>query len=229
MPFVQFKDIGKNFQLDESIKMLRTNIEFSGENIQTICITSCLPNEGKSSIVARLAMSMAEAGKKVVLIDGDLRNSVMLGRYDVQGDDLKGLSHFLTGQGTLAECMCQTDYPTMQMIFSGPETPNPAELLGGKRFAALLEAMRNNYDYVLIDTPPLGSVIDAAIVARQCDGVALVVSSGEISYKFAQSVKAQLEKSECRILGCILNKVDMETNGYYGKYYGKYYGRKGSK
>ena len=73
MPFVQFKDIGKNFQLDESIKMLRTNIEFSGENIQTICITSCLPNEGKSSIVARLAMSMAEAGKKVVLIDGDLR------------------------------------------------------------------------------------------------------------------------------------------------------------
>ncbi|MDO4804297.1 MAG: polysaccharide biosynthesis tyrosine autokinase [Lachnospiraceae bacterium] len=225
MPFVQFKDKQKHYQLDEAIKMLRTNIEFSGEDIQTICITSCLPNEGKSSIAVRLAMSMAEAGKKVALVDGDMRNSVMVGQFEIEGENLKGLSHFLTGQGTLAECMCQTGYPNMQMVFSGPETPNPSELLGGKRFAALLEALRKNYDYVILDTPPLGSVIDAAIVARQCDGVALVIASGEISYKFAQSVKAQLEKSECRILGCILNKVDMESDSFYGKYYGKYYGK----
>ena len=112
------------------------------------------------------------------------------------------------------------------MIFSGPDVPNPAELLGGKRFSALLEALRKNYDYVLIDTPPLGSVIDAAIVSRQCDGVALVIASGEVSYKFAQQVKAQLEMSDCKILGVIMNKVNMESGkGYYGKYYGKYYGR----
>ena len=173
MPIVKLKDKTQHFHFDEAIKMLRTNVEFAGENVQAVCITSCLPNEGKSSIVARLAESMAQAGKKVVLIDADLRKSVLLGRYIVEGTELKGLSHFLTGQGTISECLCQTDYPTLQMIFSGPDVPNPAELLGGKRFSALLEALRKNYDYVLIDTPPLGSVIDAAIVSRQCDGVAL--------------------------------------------------------
>ena len=226
MPIVKLKDKTQHFQFDEAIKMLRTNVEFAGENVQAVCITSCLPNEGKSSIVARLAESMAQAGKKVVLIDADLRKSVLLGRYIVEGTELKGLSHFLTGQGTIRECLCQTDYPTLQMIFSGPDVPNPAELLGGKRFSALLEALRKNYDYVLIDTPPLGSVIDAAIVSRQCDGVALVIASGEVSYKFAQQVKAQLEMSDCKILGVIMNKVNMESGkGYYGKYYGKYYGR----
>ncbi|MBQ3405873.1 MAG: CpsD/CapB family tyrosine-protein kinase [Lachnospiraceae bacterium] len=226
MPVVKIKDKTQHFQFDEAIKMLRTNVEFAGENVQAVCITSCLPNEGKSSIVARLAESMAQAGKKVVLIDADLRKSVLLGRYIVEGAELKGLSHFLTGQGTISECLCQTDYPTLQMIFSGPDVPNPAELLGGKRFSALLEALRKNYDYVLIDTPPLGSVIDAAIVSRQCDGVALVIASGEVSYKFAQQVKAQLEMSDCKILGVIMNKVNMESGkGYYGKYYGKYYGR----
>ena len=118
MPIVKLKDKTQHFQFDEAIKMLRTNVEFAGENVQAVCITSCLPNEGKSSIVARLAESMAQAGKKVVLIDADLRKSVLLGRYIVEGAELKGLSHFLTGQGTISECLCQTDYPTLQMIFS---------------------------------------------------------------------------------------------------------------
>ena len=99
MPIVKLKDKTQHFQFDEAIKMLRTNVEFAGENVQAVCITSCLPNEGKSSIVARLAESMAQAGKKVVLIDADLRKSVLLGRYMVEGTELKGLSHFLTGQG----------------------------------------------------------------------------------------------------------------------------------
>ena len=101
MPIVKLKDKTQHFQFDEAIKMLRTNVEFAGENVQAVCITSCLPNEGKSSIVARLAESMAQAGKKVVLIDADLRKSVLLGRYIVEGTELKGLSHFLTSDDFL--------------------------------------------------------------------------------------------------------------------------------
>lgn len=225
MPVVQIKSSEKHFQLDEAFKILRTNIEFCGDEVKVVCLTSCTPNEGKSSVATHLATSMAEAGKRTILIDADLRKSVMMGRYKLEGGEIKGLSHFLTGQGALSECICQTDYSNMQMIFSGPETPNPAELLGGKRFATLLEALRKNYDYIIIDSPPLGSVIDAAIIARQCDGVAIVIAAGSISYKFVQGVKAQLEKSDCRILGVILNKVDMEKTSYYGGYYGKHYGR----
>ena len=91
--------------------------------------------------------------------------------------------------------------------------------------AALLNPLRLSYDYIIVDAPPLGSVIDAAIIAKHIDGAIIVVESGAISYKLAQNVKSQLEKSECRILGVVLNKMDLEKNGYYGSYYGKYYGK----
>ena len=99
-----------------------------------------------------------------------------------------------------------------------------SELLGGDAFRNMLEVLRMKYDYVIVDTPPLGSVIDAAIVGAICDGTVIVVESGAISYKFVQNVKEQLNKVGCRILGCVLNKVNTKKNPYYGKYYGHYYG-----
>ena len=113
------------------------------------------------------------------------------------------------------------------MTFAGPVPPNPAELLGNKRFAEMLEKTREEYDLVIIDTPPLGSVIDSAIVAKQCDGAMLVIANEEISYRFAQKVKDQLDKAGCRILGCVLNKVNLSKGGKMGKYYGNYYGTYG--
>ena len=116
------------------------------------------------------------------------------------------------------------------MIYSGPFPPNPAELLGGKNFRSLLNALRKVYDYVIVDTPPLGSVIDSAIVAEICDGSIMVIESGVVSYRFAQEVKSQLEKSNCPLLGVVLNKVDMQKQAYgkYGKYgQYKYYGEYG--
>lgn len=110
------------------------------------------------------------------------------------------------------------------IIFTGPIPPNPSELLGGDAFKNMLEVLRMKYDYVIVDTPPLGSVIDGAVVGAICDGTVLVVESGAISYKFAQNVKEQLDKVGCRILGCVLNKVNTKKNPYYGKYYGYYYG-----
>ena len=213
-----------DFRTSEAYKSLRTNVQFAGEEVKIIAITSCTPNEGKTNVSFNLAISMAEANKKVLFIDADMRKSVVVGRYKLSKAG-KGLTHYLSGQCTFDEALCLTQIPKLHMVVAGPVPPNPAELLEGKRFREMLKSVREVYDYVIIDTPPLGSVIDAAIIAKQSDGAIMVVSADEISYKFAQKVKNQLEISGSRILGAILNKVDVRAAGYYGRYYGKYYGK----
>lgn len=213
-----------SYRTSESYKSLRTNIEFCGKDQKVIAITSCLPNEGKSNVSLNLAASLAETGKRVMFIDADLRKSVLLGRLGVM-DKVMGLTNFLAGQCQFNEMVNGTNYPTLNMIFAGPVPPNPAELLGSNTFRDIISYLRNTYDYVIIDTPPLGSVIDSAIIAKECDGAAIVLAANSISYKFARKVKEQLDMSGCKVLGVIMNKVDMSENGYYGKYYGKYYGQ----
>ena len=215
-----------DYSSDESYKSLRTNLLFCGDDKKVIALTSCTPNEGKSSVSMNLAVSLTESGKKVLLIDADLRKSVLVGRTEVEGE-VKGLSHYLSQQESLDNVIYATNIPYFHIIYAGIVPPNPAELLGGRHFKNLLKMVRDVYDYVIIDCPPLGSVIDAAIIAEECDGSVLVIESGVISYRFAQEVKDQLAKCACPILGVILNKVDMSKQGYYGKYYGKYYGRYG--
>ena len=167
--------------------------------------------------------SLAESGKQTILVDADLRKSVLRGRYKANREKY-GLSHYLSGQVELDDACCRTNVNNFDIIFAGPVPPNPSELLGGDAFRNMLEVLRMKYDYVIVDTPPLGSVIDAAIVGAICDGTVIVVESGAISYKFVQNVKEQLNKVGCRILGCVLNKVNTKKNPYYGKYYGHYYG-----
>ncbi len=212
---------------NEAYKRLRTNIQFCGNDVKVIALTSTVPNEGKSSVSFNLAASIAELGKKVIFLDTDLRKSVLVGRYKIN-KAVKGLTHYLSGVNQFDEVVYATNVDNLHVVFSGPVPPNPAELLGNKYFKGLLAQLRKTYDYVIIDTPPIGSVIDAAIVAQECDGVVLVVSAGEISYKAVQRSKAQMEKSDCRLLGVVLNKVPMGKSGYYGKYYGKYYGNYGN-
>lgn len=213
----------KNFQLEEAYKTLRSNIQFSGSDIKVIGFTSSQPDEGKSSVSLNLAVSMAELGKKVMFIDGDLRKSVLLGRYRIN-KPIKGLTHYLSGLNSLNQVIYSANVDNLHLIFSGQLPPNPSELLNGKIFSDLVSDLKKEYDYIIIDTPPLGAVIDAAIVAQNCDGMVLVMESNAISYKFAQKIKEQLDKTETKTLGVVLNKVDMSDSGYYGKYYGKYYG-----
>lgn len=215
----------KNFQLEEAYKTLRSNIQFSGSDIKVIGFTSSQPDEGKSSLSLNLAVSLAELGKKVMFIDGDLRKSVLLGRYRIN-KPIKGLTHYLSGLNSLNQVIYSANMDNLHLIFSGQIPPNPSELLNGDIFSDLITDLRKEYDYIIIDTPPLGAVIDAAIIAQKCDGMILVIESNTISYKFAQKVKEQLDKTETKILGAVLNKVDMSDSGYYGKYYGKYYGEK---
>ena len=217
------KKITLDFRLSEAFKTLRTNIDFCGDDVKAIAFTSCVPGEGKSSVSFNLAISMIEAGKRVLFIDADMRKSVLNGRYQMSKTS-GGLAHFLAGRKPLEECIFMTNIPRLFLIPTGAVPPNPAELLGVNRFRHAIETLRDQFDYVIIDTPPLGSVIDSAIVAKQCDGVVLVVQTRTIGRNFADRVIDQLRKAECNILGVVLNKVEIGGK-YYGKYYGRYYGK----
>lgn len=211
-----------DFRGNEAYISLRTNIQFCGNDVKIICVTSSLPNEGKSYISFNLAKSLAENDRKVLFIDADLRKSVIVGRYKPD-HSVNGLSHYITGQKKLSEVLYETNIENLNIIFTGPLPPNPAELLGNDCFSDLIKALRKVYDYVIIDTPPLGSVIDSAIVAENCDGVVYVIQADIISYKFAMKVMKQLEKGHIKVLGAVLNKFNYEDKryGHYG-----YYGRK---
>lgn len=224
---IEIKSEALNYECDEAFKALRTNLQFCGEDKKVIMFTSCTPDEGKSTVVHYLAMSLASTGKRVLVIDADLRKSIMAGNYKIT-DPVKGLSHFLSGQAPLEEVLCGTNIEMLHVILAGPLPPNPSELLAGKTFKKLISAARAAYDYILVDCPPLGSVIDGAIVAKYSDGAVIVVESEAISYRFVQEVKEQIEKSECPILGVVLNKVDIRSQKYYYNYYNKYgkYGKR---
>lgn len=211
-----------DFRVKEMFKSLRTNIEFTGTENRVLAVTSCLPNDGKTNISYHLAEAIALSGKNVVLMDADLRKSVLLHRLRIT-TKVKGLSHYLSGQVQLTDTTYATDIPHLFVIPAGPFPPNPSELLGNARFANMIENLRKVFDYVIIDTPPLGSVIDAAIVSKNCDGSILVISAENISRQLARDVKQQLELSNRNILGVVLNKVNNSGARYYGKKYKGYY------
>lgn len=230
---LQFDRATDNYRMQEAFKTLRTNIEFCGGEVKAIAVTSCTPNEGKSSVAMEMAKAFAQAGNRTMLLDADMRKSVLVGRYKTGAVRL-GLTHCLAGKAGYLDVMCGTNIKNLYVTFSGPVPPNPSELLGGEKFASVMRMLKSSFDYIIVDTPPLGSVIDAAVAAKSCDGAVLVVESSAVSWRFVQKVKEQLDRADARILGVVLNKVDMNGKGYYGhygryygKYYGKYYGRYG--
>lgn len=221
--FMLLKEIPGDYAYDEAIRTLRTNLQFSGRNIKAVMFTSSLPDEGKSSICFSLAHALAQIGKKTVLVDADIRKSVLLSRCEVKGE-VDGLSQYLSGQRMLKEVIFATNVENLSVIFAGPYSPNPAELLEEELCGQMFEALRHNFDYIIVDTPPMANLTDGAIVAGHCDGAVMVIESGAISYHLEQKVKTQLEKTGCRLLGVVLNKVEAHGKGYYGKY-GRYGGK----
>ena len=230
MQIIKFKSRKeKSYAMRESLRTLKTNIQFCGDDIKTILFTSSAPDEGKSTVTMDLAESFTDSKKKVLVIDTDMRKSVLVNRTGAKlpdGGKIYGLSHFLTGQKGLSEVLYAGEKQGMFVIFAGPSVPNPTELLDNRYFKELMEFARENFDYVLVDCPPIGAAIDAAIVAKYCDGAVLVIAQGQVSGRVISGVKKQLEASGVRILGAVLNKVDMSKSkryGYYGNYYGNYY------
>ena len=212
-----------NYFTKESYKALRTNLLFCGKGIKTIALTSCSANEGKSTISSELSKSLAEGGYKTILIDADMRKSVML-KNKVRAKEVEGLSEILSGICEKENVIYKTQHELFDVIFAGHFPPMPVELIGNGRFEQLLKELKEEYDYVIIDTPPLGIVIDAAVIASYCDGAVLVVANGRVSRKIALEVKKQIENSGCKILGTILNETKKSSTLYKKEYKSKYYG-----
>ena len=205
-----------NFSVEEAFKVLRTNIQFSGPNIKVISFTSSNENEGKTSVSLGIARSFAELGKKVLVIDADMRKSVIASVYSDAIQPI-GLSELLSKQAEPEACIYQTQYKLFHMIFSGKYPPNPAELLNGNIFNELLASARDIYDYIFIDTPPLNVVIDAAIIAPKCDGTIIVLGNGRTTNSQLRTVINQLHKSNSHILGLVRTGADASRgDGYYG-------------
>ena len=208
----------------ETYRTLRTNIEFTGVENRVIAVTSCLPGDGKTTVSFQLACAFAENGKKTLYIDADLRKSVFVQRYEIKGNP-KGLSHYLSGQEALSKLIYKTNREALYVMPVGSFPSNPTELFNKQRFAQLLEEAKKVFDYVIVDTPPLGSVIDAAVIAKTCDASLLTLASDNCSRGFVKSVVTQLRNANPNFLGVVLNKVDMSKSTYYNKKNGGYYGR----
>jgi len=214
-----------NEAIEEAYKVLRTNIQFCqfDKKIKTITVTSYSPGEGKTTTSLNLAISMAKSGMNVLLIDADLRKPMalkVLGR-----NDFKGLSNYILGRTELDEIINQTNIEGFQFITCGIKPINPTELLGSVRFRELLTKVKSQYDMVIIDTPPLGSVIDCAIIAAQTDGTIIVIEQNAVRLDNAIQVREQLKKVNARILGVVLNKVSKsDYRNYFSGY--DYYGSK---
>ncbi|MGT2885460.1 tyrosine-protein kinase [Streptococcus macedonicus] len=211
--------------MEEYYNSIRTNIQFSGRDLKVITLTSAQSGEGKSITSVNLAISFARAGFRTLLIDADTRNSVMSGTFKSK-ERYQGLTSFLSGNAELSDIICDTNIDNLMIIPAGQVPPNPTSLIQNDNFKAMIEIVRGLYDYVIIDTPPLGLVIDAAILAHYSDASLLVVKAGADKRRIVTKLKEQLEQSGSAFLGVILNKYDIHLDKYgsYGSYggYGSY-------
>ena len=208
------------YSVEESFKTIRANLLFCGTDHKAVLMTSCQPGEGKTTVTAGLACSLSDIGKKVLLIDADLRRSTLMTRLAPSlCGEVAGMSEYLSGQASLDDVLYGTQYDCLSVIFAGRFPPNPAELCASERFRSLLEEMRREYDYILIDTAPVGVVIDAAMIAPYCDGTVLVLSLGHGTSKAVQAAQQQIEKSGCRMMGVILNDPRRRSSGLSGYKY----------
>ena len=220
--------------LEEYYNSIRTNIQFSGRDLKVITLTSAQTVEGKSTTSTNLAISFAKAGFRTLLIDADTRNSVMSGTFK-SNERYQGLTSFLSGNAELSDVICDTSIDNLMILPAGQVPPNPTSLIQNDNFKSMIETVRGLYDYVIIDTPPLGLVIDAAILAHHSDASLLVVKAGADKRRTITKLKEQLEQSGSVFLGVILNKynIHLDKYGSYGSYggYGSYgnYGKSDEK
>ena len=208
----------------EAFRALRTNVLFSSaeEGTHTVVVTSTGPGEGKSLVTANLALALAKAGQRVLLIDADLRRPRV---HTIFGKKLvPGLSNLMIGASKAAEVVQRGRIQNLWILPAGKIPPNPAELLGSKRFSEFLKSLKDHFDWVLIDSPPVMAVADACVIAHRATGVIFVVSADTTSRHTARQALEQLAQAHARVIGGVLNRVDLKRNPYYyAKYYRKEY------
>jgi capsular exopolysaccharide synthesis family protein len=208
----------------EAFRSIRTNILFSSaeEGLKSLLVTSTGPGEGKSVVSANIAMSLAAAGQRVLLIDADMRRPKV---HELFGIPLQpGLSNVMVGNAKASEAVRQTLTHNLWLMPAGKHPPNPAELLGSRRFKDFITSLGDHFDYVMIDSPPVMAVTDASVIAHIASGVVFVVGCEMTAKGAAKAALEQLDGAKAHYLGAVLNRVDVGRNSlYYSRYYRKEY------
>jgi len=204
--------------ISEAYRILRTNLDFSSldKPLRTLLVTSAGPEEGKSTVLANLAVVTAQAGKKVIIVDSDLRRPSLYRLFGLS--NARGLTTMVVDEEAMRQPPLQeTEVPGLSLLASGPLPPNPADILGSHRMEDIIAILCQRADAVFFDAPPVVAVTDAAVLSTKVDGVLLVISAGRTKRDFARMAKARLEKVNARLLGVVLNNVpfDVSLHRYY--------------
>jgi capsular exopolysaccharide synthesis family protein len=212
----------------EAINTLCTNLSFTGKDKKIIMVTSCRAAEGKSFLALNIMRTMSQLGKRVVLVDADLRRSVINIQFGIRLPYVAfGLAHYLAGMCAQEDILYETDYPGAFFIPVGRTVTNSLALLNTPLLGRLLRQLAPNSDYVIVDSPPIGAIIDPAEIAKSCDGALIVVTYNQVSRRELAEARRQIEVSGCEVLGAVLNNVDPKALSgrkyyYYNKHYGAY-------
>lgn len=204
--------------ITEQYRLIRNNLHFSSvdKEIKSIVVTSPEPSDGKSTTAANLAIVLAQQGKQVLLVDADLRKPSV--HYTFSVSNIDGLTNILTKEIDIGMAITKTTIANLDILTSGPIPPNPSELLGSKTMELVIEDLKEAYEYVVFDTPPLLVVTDSQVMASKSDGVVMVVASGKTKKEQALKAKELLEKANSQLLGVVVNGVESKKDNYYGQY-----------
>ncbi len=222
-PHILISELGPRSPITEAYRALRTNLRFAALDLErrSFLVTSAGSEEGKTTTVCNLAVAMAQAGQKVLLVDSDLRKPHIHRMFGLANDP--GLTNIIAGDVRLDDCLQETDVENLTILASGPLPPNPSELLDSERMDRLMREMESGFDAVLFDSPPALVVTDATVLAAKVGGVILVLDMGGVSRKAAERTCEILRRAKARLLGACLNKVELAREAYYYTYYYYYY------
>jgi capsular exopolysaccharide synthesis family protein len=222
----------------EALNSIATNLTFVGRQMNKFVLTSCAASEGKSSLCLQLMLNLAQRGNSVVMVDADLRASFLMSKlkFDTEGT-VNGLVHYLAGYCELDDAIYQTNVEGAYLIPIGDTVANPLPLLDSQDFTQMMEELSKKFDYVIVDAPPIGVVIDAAVVAKSCDGAVFIIEYSKRTKREVAEAVQQLEQSGCPVIGCVINMVTVKSlsdksyykkyyYNHYNKYYSHYYGSK---
>ncbi len=222
--FTRFKEL--DYVGNESLNTLCTNLSFAGEDVHRVLITSCHASEGKTFLSMNLLRSFAKLGRRIVLVDADLRKSMIMARFGVHhhsDSERLGLTHYLAGKCGMEDVLYETNIEGAYMVPVGRTVNSSLALLTSPKLNALLEWLKDQFDLVFVDAPPVGMIIDAAEIAKNCDGVLFIVDYNQVSRREMLDAVHQIQRTGCRVLGTVLNNVTFDSYSNKKYYYKQYY------
>jgi capsular exopolysaccharide synthesis family protein len=210
---------GSRSPVAEAFRVLRTNLQFAGvdKELKVILITSTSPDEGKSTVAQYLAQTTSRTGKKVLVLDADLINPTLHRCFDIPNQ--RGLSNLIVGDMDSSVFTQVKDYPSLSVITSGPIPPNSSELLGSSQMRRLMDRLRGEFDFIIMDTPPILPVTDAVVASSLADGVILVAQAGKTRGADVRRAQEVLETARANLLGVVLNRAHVRIKHYYARMY----------